>query len=74
MNVCISSICIIIIINLTQPTFHYDQLLYHNHHQHNLYYNLFINQYTCIGTLYQTNLFLDFEDWRMGSRGFSLTG
>lgn len=26
------------------------------------------------GTLYKTNLFLDFEDWRMGSRGFSWNG
>ncbi len=26
------------------------------------------------GTLYETNLFLDFEDWRMGSRGFSWSG
>lgn len=26
------------------------------------------------GTLYETNMFLDFEDWRMGSRGFSWTG
>ena len=26
------------------------------------------------GTLYETVLFLDFEDWRMGSRGFSATG
>eukprot|EP01034_Spumella_vulgaris_P021395 gene21395-27425_t len=26
------------------------------------------------GELYETNLFLDFEDWRMGSRGFSWNG
>lgn len=26
------------------------------------------------GTLYETNMFLDFEDWRMGSRGFSWSG
>ncbi|KAJ1438841.1 hypothetical protein B484DRAFT_392074 [Ochromonadaceae sp. CCMP2298] len=26
------------------------------------------------GTLFETNMFLDFEDWRMGSRGFSWTG
>jgi len=26
------------------------------------------------GILYETNMFLDFEDWRMGSRGFSWTG
>lgn len=26
------------------------------------------------GNLYETNLFLDFEDWRMGSRGFNWLG
>jgi hypothetical protein len=26
------------------------------------------------GTLYETNMFLDFEDWRLGSRGFSWVG
>lgn len=26
------------------------------------------------GTLFETNMFLDFEDWRMGARGFSWTG
>eukprot|EP01038_Epipyxis_sp_PR26KG_P012059 gene12059-16136_t len=26
------------------------------------------------GTLFETNLFLDFEDWRIGSRGFSWNG
>ncbi len=26
------------------------------------------------GVLFETNLFLDFEDWRMGSRGFSWNG
>ena len=26
------------------------------------------------GNLYQTNLFLDFEDWRLGSRGFNFKG
>ena len=26
------------------------------------------------GNLYQTNLFLDFEDWRLGSRGFNWLG
>jgi len=43
-------------------------IIFINYKKHNL------KIYNFLGTLYQTNLFLDFEDWRMGSRGFSLIG
>jgi hypothetical protein len=44
--------------------------------EHNQYTNdaRFFQRLYDRGTLYDTNMFLDFEDWRMGSRGFSWTG